>query len=44
MLWLYVQGDYHKTPSEVSEKREAALKELRETRDNDMVRKAEEIE
>ncbi len=35
-----VQGDYHKTPSEVSEKREAALKELRETRDNDTVRKA----
>ena len=34
-----VQGDYHKTPSEVSEKREAALKELRETRDNDVVRK-----
>ena len=35
-----MQGEYHKTASEVSEKREAALKELRETRDNDMVRKA----
>ncbi len=32
-----VQGDYHKIPSKVSERREAALKELKETRDNHLV-------
>lgn len=35
-----IQGDYHKTSSEVLDKREAALKELKETRDNYRVEEA----